>query len=125
VFTFFAARGYVMETAHTETVVDKAVTFVKDMFGIPTDTPPNVEADPEYSDAAPAITSENAMRFDPNAFETKVGRLNADTYVRPLGETDAERLRREVGEDIREKSGLGGAPLDHEDTMLMRAVERE
>jgi hypothetical protein len=114
-----------METAHTETVVDKAVTFVKDMFGIQTDAPPDVEANSEYSDTAPAITSENAMRFDPNAFETKVGQLNADSYVRPVGETHAERLRRDVGKDLGVKSESGGAPLDHEDAMLMRAVERE
>jgi hypothetical protein len=114
-----------METAHIETVVDKAVTFVKDMFGIQSDTPPDIQANPEYSDTAPAITAVNAMRFDPNAFETKVGQLNADNYVRPVGETDAERLRREVGEDPREKSASGGAPLDHEDAMLMRAMERE
>jgi hypothetical protein len=114
-----------METAHTETMVDKAVTFVKDMFGIQTDAPPDVEANPEYSDTAPAITAENAMRFDPNAFETRVGQLNADRYVRPVGETDAERLRREVGEDVRVNSAAGGAPLDHEDARLMRAVERE
>jgi hypothetical protein len=94
-----------METTHNETVVDKAVGFVKDMLGLQSDTPPTVEEKPEYSDA-PAVTSDDAMRFDPNAFETKVGELNADTYVRPAAETDAERLRREVGEPPRDKSGV-------------------
>ena len=55
-----------METQHTETVVEKAVAFVKDMLGIQTDTAPDVEAKPEYHDTAPEVTAENAMRLDPN-----------------------------------------------------------
>ena len=38
-----------METEHTETVVEKAVAYVKDMLGIaPSDKTPDVEAKPEY-----------------------------------------------------------------------------
>jgi hypothetical protein len=55
-----------METPHTETVVEKTVAFVKDVLGIHTDTPPDVEAKPEYHDTAREITAENAMRLDPN-----------------------------------------------------------
>ena len=96
-----------METPHTETVVDKAVTFVKDMLGIPTDAAPDVEAKPEYHDTAPEITAENAMRLDPNAYTTKtVEELNAESYVRPVGDSETERLRREVDEHPREKSAF-------------------
>ena len=96
-----------METPHTETVVEKAVTFVKDMLGIPTDTAPDVEAKPEYHDTAPEITAENAMRLDPNAYTTKtVEELNADSYVRPVADSETERLRREVDEHPREKSAF-------------------
>jgi len=57
-----------METEHTETVVDKAVAFVKDMLGMPpADKPPDVEAKPEYTDTALELTTEGAMRLDPHA----------------------------------------------------------
>ena len=92
-----------METPHTETVVDKAVTFVKDMLGIHTDTAPEVEAEPEYHDTAPEITAENAMRLDPNAQTMQtVGELNAESYVRPVGDSEVDRLRREVDEHPRQ-----------------------
>ena len=58
-----------METEHTETVVDKAVAFVKDMLGMPpADKPPDVVAKPEYTDTAPELTTEGAMRLDPHAY---------------------------------------------------------
>ena len=39
-----------METEHPETVVEKAVAYVKDMLGIaPSDKTPDVEAKPEYA----------------------------------------------------------------------------
>jgi len=91
-----------METPHTETVVDKAVTFVKDMLGIHTDTAPGVKAQPEYHDAAPEITAENAMGLDPNAQTMQtVGEVNAESYVRPVGDSEVDRLRREVDEHPR------------------------
>jgi len=40
-----APKGIVMETEHTETVVDEAVTYVKDMLGLPPgDKSPYLEA---------------------------------------------------------------------------------
>ena len=58
-----------METEHTETVVEKAVAYVKDMFGIPPgDHNPDVEAKPEYADTAPELASDDAMRLDPHAY---------------------------------------------------------
>jgi len=91
-----------METPHTETVVDKAVTFVKDMLGIHTDTAPDVEAKPEHHDTAPEITTENAMRLDPKAHAMQtVGELNAEGYVRPVEDSEVDRLRREVDEHPR------------------------
>ena len=53
-----------METEHTETVVDKAVAYVKDFLGMPT---ANVVANPKNSDA-PEPTTEDAMRLDPHAY---------------------------------------------------------
>ena len=77
-----------METEHTETVVEKAVAYVKDMLGIPPgDRTPDVEAKPEYSDTAPELTSEDAMRLDPHAYTTKsVAEVNADSARREDGE---------------------------------------
>jgi hypothetical protein len=100
-----------METPHTETVVEKAVAYVKDVFGIHSPDPtPDVQAKPEYHDTAPEITAENAMRLEPNAFGTSVEDLNADSYVRPVGELDVDRLRREVGEPARETHTLNLDP---------------
>ena len=63
-----------METDHTETVVDKAVAYVKDFFGVPPGdrTTPDVEAKPEFPDTAPAVTSKVALRLDqdPCTFKT-------------------------------------------------------
>jgi hypothetical protein len=53
-----------METQHTEGVVEKALAYVKDMFGIqPDDQTPEVEAKPEYTDTAPERASDDAMRL--------------------------------------------------------------
>jgi hypothetical protein len=77
-----------METEHTETVVEKAVAYVKDMFGIPAgDRTPDVEAKPEYSDTAPDLLSGDAMRLDPHAYTMK-----------SVAEVNAESARREDGE---------------------------
>ena len=58
-----------METEHTETVVEKAVAYVKDFFGVPPgDRTPDVEAKPEYTDTAPEPTIEGAMRLNPHAY---------------------------------------------------------
>ena len=57
-----------MEAEHSETIVDKAVAYVKDMLGMPADKPPDVVANPEYSDTAPELTSKDAMRLDPHAY---------------------------------------------------------
>jgi hypothetical protein len=58
-----------METQHTETVVEKAVAYVKDMFGIlPGDRTSDMQSEPEYADAAPEPVSNDAMRLDPHAY---------------------------------------------------------
>jgi hypothetical protein len=63
-----------METDHTETVVDKAVAYVKDFFGVPPgDRTPDVEAKPEYTDTAPEPTIEGAMRLEPHTRTLKIG----------------------------------------------------
>jgi len=107
-----------METEHGDTVVEKAVTFVKDMLGIHPPAP-DVEARPEYTDTAPEITSENALRLNPNEFAMKsIGELSPETASSPdshlsanradsdttIDETEAERLRREEEEHPRQKT---------------------
>ena len=81
-----------METEHTETVVEKAVAYVKDMLGIaPSDKTPDVEAKPEYVDTPPEVTAENAMRLDPNAYTRKsVADLNLEHAPRALQEETIE-----------------------------------
>src|ERR1700678_703123 len=78
-----------METDHTETIVDKAVAFVKDFFGVPPgDRTPEVEANPEYTDTAPEPTIEGAMRLDPYAYTTKsVAEVNVERARRELSDT--------------------------------------
>ena len=73
-----------METEHTETVVEKAVAYVKDMLGIPPGDPtPDVVAKPEYSDTAPEPSSDDAMRLDPHAYTMKsVAEVNAESARR-------------------------------------------
>src|ERR1700683_709102 len=63
-----------METDHTENVVDRAVAYVKDFFGVPPgDRTPDVEAKPEYTDTAPEPTIEGAMRLEPPTRTLKIG----------------------------------------------------
>jgi hypothetical protein len=78
-----------METEHSETVVEKAVAFVKDMLGMPpADKPPDVVANPEYTDTAPEPTIEGAMRLDPYAYTTKsVAEVNVECARRELSDT--------------------------------------
>jgi len=72
-----------METEHSETIVDKAVAYVKDMLGIsPAEKPPDVVAKPEYVDTP---TSEDAKPLDPDTFKS-------------VGDLHMEKLRREDGE---------------------------
>jgi hypothetical protein len=106
-----------MKTEHNETVIDKAVGYVKDMFGIHPEAAPDVEAKPEFHDTEPEVTAENAMRLDPDAYlvdpagQITPGLLNTSgdttpaSYVASTDESDAERLRREVDEP-REKSAI-------------------
>jgi hypothetical protein len=81
-----------METEHTETVVEKAVAYVKDMLGIaPSDKTPDVEAKPEYADTPREVTAEDAMRLDPNAYTRKsVADLNLERAPRALQEETIE-----------------------------------
>jgi hypothetical protein len=68
-----------METEHTETVVEKAVAYVKDFLGIPPgDRTPDVVAKPEYTDTAPEPTIEGAMRLEPYDTTKSVAELNIE-----------------------------------------------
>ena len=80
-----------METEHSETIVDKAVAYVKDMLGMPPADKPHVVANPEYTDT-PEITSEGAMRLDPHAyaFNKIVERSRQSTATsREIADTDS------------------------------------
>jgi hypothetical protein len=92
---------------HTETVVDKAVAFVKDVFGIQTEPTPNVGTREEYSHTAPEVTAESAMRLDRNAFDGLESTDNGVAFDPVTAQAlQTERLKREVGEEPREKTAL-------------------
>jgi hypothetical protein len=73
-----------METEHS--VVEKAVAYVKDMFGAP---PYHRHVDSEGRPIMPEaeLTSKDAMRLDPQAYTMKTA-----------AEANAESARREDGE---------------------------
>jgi hypothetical protein len=87
-----------METPHTETVVDKAVTFMKDLLGIHPAS--GVRDQRKYRTE---VTRENATHLRPRVFGTRVGELDAGSFVRPLGDPEDERLRRVIDEQPRER----------------------
>jgi hypothetical protein len=78
-----------METEHTEGVIEKAVAYVKDMFGAP---PYHRHVDSEGRPIIPEtsteieLTSKDAMRLDPHAYTTKT-----------VAEVSAESARHEDG----------------------------
>ncbi len=91
-----------METEHTETVVEKVTSYVKDMLGIhPAENAPEAVAKPPYGDLAPALhfddgepaltpvapepTTEDALRIEPRAFSS-AAELNAESARREDGE---------------------------------------
>lgn len=94
-----------METEHTETVVEKAVAFVKDVFGV--EPTPEVEPEPGYCGTAPEVTAESAMRLDRNAFDGLVSTESGIVYdpvtARAL---ETERLEREADEAPQQKTAL-------------------
>jgi hypothetical protein len=94
-------RVIAMDTPHTETVVDKAVAYVKEVLGIHPDTHLDGEGH-EYHDAARDITAENAMRLDPLVVNPG-GEIPPNSYVRPLGHPEDERIRRVIDGERRER----------------------
>jgi hypothetical protein len=73
-----ALKGIIMETKHAETVVEKAVAYVKDKIGIQHgDKAPDVEA--KHVDTP---ISEDAKPLDPDTFKG-------------VGQLHMEKLRRE------------------------------
>jgi len=78
-----------METEHEETIVDKTVAYVKDMFNAP---PYHRHVDSEGMPIIPTtaadagLTSDDAMRPDPDAFPTKnVTEVNDEIVRRENG----------------------------------------
>ena len=75
-----------METEHTEGIVEKAVAYVKDMFGTP---PYHRHVDSEGRPVMPAtaateVTSDDAMHLDPYTFKS-VGELHIESARRDDG----------------------------------------
>jgi hypothetical protein len=67
-----------METQHTESVIEKALAFVKHTLGIRSgDQTLDVVANPEYTDTAPEPNIEGAMRLDPYTFKS-IGELHIE-----------------------------------------------
>jgi|HubBroStandDraft_6_1064221.scaffolds.fasta_scaffold1771675_1 hypothetical protein len=97
-----------MEKQHTETVVDKAVNFVRDVLGIQHDDAPEVVANPEFHNTEAEVAAEKATGIDPNSYRMEsLDQLNAkEPYARPVADSDADRLRREVDEFPRKMSAL-------------------
>jgi hypothetical protein len=81
-----------METPHGETVVHKAVTFVKDLLGI--HPAPGVGAHPEYHTPRDVLR-ENATHLKPRAFGTRIGELDDGSFTKPLGNSEDERTSRD------------------------------
>jgi hypothetical protein len=72
-----ALKGIIMETKQAETVVEKAVAYIKDKIGIqPGDKAPDVEAKPDTP------ISKDAKPLDPDTFKG-------------VGQVHMEKLRRE------------------------------
>jgi hypothetical protein len=88
-----------METERTETVAEKAVSFVKDVFGIQTEPTPNAETRQEYSHTAPEVTAESAMRLDRNAFDGLVSTDSGIAFGPVTAQAlETERMKREADE---------------------------
>ena len=103
-----------MDTDHTETVVDKAVAYVKDFFGVPPgDRTPDVEAKAEYTDTAPEPTIEGAMRLDPHTRTLKIGaEINAERAPRAdESANSAVDAHTHAAEQIDHAKGLVGQAL--------------
>src|SRR6202521_802537 len=100
-----------METDHTETVVDKAVAYVKDFFGVPPgDRTPDVEAKPEYTDTAPEPTIEGAMRLEPHTRTFKIG-AETDRPREDESANSAVDAHTHAAEQIDHAKGLVGQAL--------------
>src|ERR1700722_7770147 len=81
-------KGFIMETEHTEGIVEKAVAYVKDMFGTP---PYHRHVDSEGRPIMPPTDGELA------AEENKRKSPSAYTF-RSVAEVNPESVRREDGE---------------------------
>ena len=129
-----------METRHTETVVEKAVAYVKDMFGIqPDDQTPEVAGKPEYTDTAPGpasrpldpgtfrrvgghrvesarredgVASDEAMGLDPHAYTfNKIVERSQRTSIDTGPEENAADAHLDAAEQINRARGLVGQAL--------------
>ena len=85
-FILIALRGFIMETEHTQSVVERAYAFVEDMFGLRNETrrgDPSAEA----TFQAAGLTSEDAMQLDSDAYTFQtVGELHIESRRRVDGE---------------------------------------
>jgi hypothetical protein len=80
-----------METKHTETVVEKAVAYVKDMFGIsPVDKASDGEANRvvRMNPEGAGLTCDDAMGLDPYTFKSV-----AELHVKKAANDDGTKER--------------------------------
>jgi hypothetical protein len=79
-----------METGHTETVVEKAVAYVKDMFGA---GPDHNHVESAGGPIVPSSVGEPAP-----GTETETAKIDDDFPVKSATEMNAQSARREDGE---------------------------
>jgi hypothetical protein len=103
-----------VETEHSETVIDKAVAYVKDILGMPPgDQPPDVVAKPEYTDTARKLASDDSMRLDPHAhaFNKIVERSRRIDEQEKTGHSAVEE-REQATEKLDRAEGSAQSALD-------------
>src|ERR1700722_17150884 len=104
-----------METGHAETVIEKAVAYVKDMFGLPpSDRTPDAPTKPEY-DTAPELASEDAMlrRDDPHAYTfNKIVERSRRTSMDTEHQNSAAEAHMQAPEKLDDSEGSGRKARD-------------
>jgi hypothetical protein len=103
---------------HAETIVEKAVAFVKDVLGVHSEEP-DVVARPEYSDSETQIDTKDEMLLNPKGYPMKsIGELSSEAPLAPESGGEFEGDTDETDE-LRVGAPKGGAPIDPEDAMLL------
>jgi hypothetical protein len=110
-----------METEHTETVIEKVTSYVKDILGIHEDRRPDVEAKPEFTDVAPHL------HFEDTAPVLHVEDTDPEPIYRPLVPISEDAMRLEPRAFTTTKSAADRMKDEQKlpaDSDLQKAVER-